>query len=268
VAYYGHDLHFRRLRLQGEMLGDERLLRTADRMEEREAAIWRSVDAVLYPSEEEAAAVRNMRPGVFAHAVSPWCFDSFGCARAAPPGQDILFVGGFGHPPNEDAACWFVEAVLPLILQRVPDARLAVVGSNPTTRVRELAGDTVCLFADVSEAELAAWYRRARVAVVPLRCGAGVKLKTVEALREGVPLVVSPVGAQGLPGLELIAPMESEPLAFAAAVCDLLREDGLWERRSADQIDYARMWFTRAAMHESLLPAMLPVPPERAALAA
>ena len=46
--------------------------------------------------------------------------------------------------------------------------------------------------ADVSDAELAAWYRRARVAVVPLRCGAGVKLKTVEALREGVPLVVRP----------------------------------------------------------------------------
>ena len=260
ISYYGHDLHFRRLRLQGEMLGEERLLRTADRMEERETAVWRAVDAVLYPSEEEAAIVRCMQPAANVRAILPWCFDSFGQPRTAPPRGEILFVAGFGHAPNEDAVCWFVQAILPLILACVPDASLAVVGSNPTPLVRALAGGAVQVCADVSDAELAAWYRRARVAVVPLRCGAGVKLKTVEALREGVPLVVTPIGAQGLPGLEAIVPVVGEPSRFAASVCDLLLKDTLWEQRCADQIAYARERFMPAALHDSLLRAMHPEP--------
>jgi GT2 family glycosyltransferase len=268
ITYYGHDLHFRRMRLQGELLGDERLLRAADRMEERERAIWLGADAVLYPSEEEAAIVRRMQPDTTVRAVVPWCFDRFGQVRRAPAGRDILFVGGFGHPPNEDAACWFVEAVLPLIQARVPDVCLAVVGSNPSSRVAALAGAAVRVFADVWDVELDSWYRHARVAVVPLRCGAGVKLKTVEALREGVPLVVSPVGAQGLPGLEAIVPIESEATAFAAAVCQLLLDDEAWERRCAAQIAYAQRWFTPAALRESLLSGMLPAVPVAAAMAA
>jgi GT2 family glycosyltransferase/glycosyltransferase involved in cell wall biosynthesis len=267
ITYYGHDLHFRRLRLQGEQLGDERLLRTADRMEERETAIWRLADAVLYPSDEEAAIVRMMQPGARVHAVSPWCFESFGQPRQAPSDRQIIFVAGFGHTPNEDAVCWFADSVLPLILSRVPDAKLAVVGSNPTPRVWSLSGDAVRVFADVSDAELAAWYRRARVAVVPLRCGAGVKLKTVEALREGLPLVVTPVGAQGLPGLDRIVPVESAPDEFAAAVCALLLDDALWEQRCGAQIAYAKRRFTPAVLHGSLLRAMQPAMPQREALA-
>jgi glycosyltransferase involved in cell wall biosynthesis len=209
-----------------------------------------------------------MQPTAVVHAVSPWCFESFGQRRSPPSGHEILFVAGFGHPPNEDAACWFVEAVLPRILAVVPTARLAVVGSHPTAKVRALTDDAVRVIADVSDAELAAWYQRARVAVVPLRCGAGVKLKTVEALREGLPLVVSPIGAQGLPDIEDIVPVASGADAFAAAVCDLLLEDSLWEQRCAEQIAYAQRRFTVAALHGSLLRAMQPVSPARSAVAA
>jgi GT2 family glycosyltransferase len=256
IVYYGHDLHFSRMRMQGTLLGDERLLRAADRMEAHERAVWRAADAVLYLSDAEADTVRSMEPAVSAHAIVPYCFDTFASARRPVPGREILFVAGFGHPPNEDAALWFVDCVLPLVLARVPDAVLSIIGSNPTSRVRELAGAAVRVVADVGDAELRQHYRRARVAVVPLRCGAGVKLKVVEALSEGVPLVTTEVGAQGLPGLKNVVSIHSEPAEFASAVCGLLIDDTLWALRSDAELAYARSRFTPDALRDSLLEAL------------
>jgi GT2 family glycosyltransferase len=253
VLYYGVDLHFSRMRMQGSLLRDERLLHAADRMEERERAVWRDVDAVLYLSEEEAEAVRAMAPGVSAHALVPYCFVTFGAVRSPPAGREIVFVAGFAHPPNEDATCWFVANVLPLVRASVAYATLSIVGSHPTARVRALAGDVVRVMANVSDDALNEQYRNARVAVVPLRCGAGVKLKVVEALRDGVPLVTTPVGAQGLPGVADVACVCGDAASFADAVCALLLDDGLWRQSCAAQIAYAREKFSEAAFRQSLL---------------
>ena len=256
VVYYGHDLHFRRMRQQAEVTGDERLLRLADHMREREFSIWRQADLSLYLSEEEAQIALALQPDAKIGSVVPYCFDQFGEARAAPAGREIIFVAGFGHPPNEDAAVWFVNQVLPLIRADVPEAHLSIIGSDPTERVRALSGDGIAWFANVTDAELEAAYQRARVAVVPLRCGAGVKLKVVEALRTGVPLVTTPVGAQGLPGLFQVAAVEDDAQLFAAAVAGLLRDDAAWEKSSSRQVDFARLRFSREAMSASLLGAL------------
>ncbi len=256
VIYYGHDLHFRRLG------------RDAGPMEARERAIWRSVDVSLYLSDEEANIASVLEPSADIRAVLPYAFTRFGRPRRAPDRQDILFVAGFGHPPNADAACWFVTEVLPLIRARVPEARLAIVGSHPNAKVRGLAGPSIAVTGAVSEVALAQHYADARVAVVPLRIGAGVKLKVVEALTEGIPLVTTPVGAQGLPGLDRVASIENGASAFAGAVCALLADDTLWEARSAAGIDYASARFRPALLRESLLAAAGIEVPEALAKAA
>ncbi len=94
------------------------------------------------------------------------------------------------------------------------------------------------------------------MAVVPLRVGAGVKLKVVEALREGVPLVTTPVGAQGLAGLAAVADVLAGPAAFADAVVRLLTDDALWRARCAAQIGHARRHFTPAALQAALCDAL------------
>lgn len=256
VVYYGHDLHFRRMRQQAEVTQDERLLRMADSMRDREFDIWRQADLSLYPSDEEAQIALALRPDVRIASVVPYCFDSFAGPLAAPASADIVFVGGFAHPPNEDAAIWFVTEILPLIRAAVPAARLSIVGSNPTERVQGLANGDVLLLPNVTDAELGALYGRARVAVVPLRCGAGVKRKVVEALHAGVPLVTTPVGAQGLAGLCRIVAVEDDAALFAEAVITLLRDDAAWELRSAGQVGFAQARFSREVMEKSLLDAV------------
>lgn len=255
IAYYGHDLHFRRMAAQARDAGQRK---AAEAMRVREMALWRRIGLVLYPSEEEAAIVRAQDPGVTARAVVPY---AMGTDPPSVPGPDerepwILFVAGFGHGPNVDAALWFVREVMPTIVARVPEARLAIVGSHPSLAIKALVGPRVSLFANVSDAALESWYRRARVAVIPLRAGAGVKRKTVEALWHGLPAVMTPTGAQGLPGVGAVAAIASDPAAFVAATVELLRDDAVWRRRGAAQRAYARDRFSEAAFRDSLLDAL------------
>lgn len=120
----------------------------------------------------------------------------------------------------------------------------------------------------LSAEALATRYAALRVAVVPLRFGAGVKLKVVEALQQGLPVVTTPVGAQGLPGLSEILPVSEEPEAIAAALLRLLTDDAAWLRQSLAQSAYAEARFSEAAMQDSLLSAFGAVGPRYAERAA
>src|SRR5580658_5398524 len=137
IAYYGHDLHHRRMMAHADQTGDETERRDAEIMRAREMTVWREADLVLYPSEEEAAVVRELVPSAVVRAVVPYALDDAPHSDVAREPW-ILFVGGFAHSPNADAAIWFVREVLPSIVARVPEARFAIVGSNPTRAVSAL----------------------------------------------------------------------------------------------------------------------------------
>ena len=260
VVYYGHDLHFSRMREQAALMpaGNERdaLVAAADAMEARERALWRGVDAAVYPSDDEAARVRTLEPDVEARAIVPYAYGHF-VDDATPDGRaDLLFVAGFAHPPNVDAARWLVEAIMPAVWAKHPDLRLALVGSNPTADVAALADARVEVTGFVEDAELQRRYAHARVAVVPLRYGAGVKSKVVEALQQGLPLVTTGVGAQGLPGVESACRVADDATALADHILTLLEDDAAWQAQSRAGAAYARTHFSRAAMRGQLLDAL------------
>ncbi len=256
VAFCGQDLHGRRLGMQAAIAGNAALAAEAARIEGLERWIWRSVDVSLYLSQEEAAIARALEPGARIAVMVPYCFPSFAAAREPPPSADLLFVGGFAHQPNQDAMRWFVDTVLTKVTARVPAARLVIAGSEMPQSILALAGELVAVLPDVPAGELHALHARARVSIAPLRFGAGVKLKVVEALREGTPLVTTPVGAQGLKGLADIAFVTDDADAFADRICALLEDDALWAARSAAQIAYARRHFDQRRFARVLLKAL------------
>ena len=92
--------------------------------------------------------------------------------------------------------------------------------------------------------------------MVPLRMGAGVKSKVVEALREGLPLVTTSVGAQGLPGIEECVAIADDARGLADSAVKLLQDDDLWRQTSRLQLEYARAHFSRAAFRRSFLDAI------------
>jgi len=122
--------------------------------------------------------------------------------------------------------------------------------------VRALAGPGVDVTGYVTDQALTQLYRNARIAVVPLRVGAGVKLKVVEAMQMARPLVTTSIGAQGLPGLADVAVVEDEPDAFAAACITLLQDDAAWRAQAERQSDYVRDRFSIEALRASLASAI------------
>ena len=254
LVYYGHDLHFQRMRMEAERTGDAQLGVDVTIMEGIEKSVWKQVDVVLYPSPEETAVALPL--SARAETIIPYAYEEFGDGREPAKNHEIVFVAGFGHPPNVDAAVWLASEIMKLVWEEVPDATLSLVGANPTQVVRALAGARVEVRGRVSEDELRARYGRARIAMVPLRMGAGVKSKVVEALREGLPLVTTHVGAQGLPGIEECVAIADDARGLADAAVKLLLDDASWREASRLQLEYARAHFSRAAFRRSFLEAI------------
>lgn len=254
VLFYGHDLHYSRLLGEYEKTQNPRLLKQAKASRALEESLWAQVDVVYYPSSSETQAVLQLLPKAVARTVPLYFFE-----HAAPQVDsatrrkaDLLFVAGFGHPPNVDAAKWLVGEIFPKVRARVPDARLLLVGSNPTHDVRALADDTVKVTGYVTDEALEGFYRSAGVAVVPLRFGAGVKGKVIEALHYGLPLVTTPVGMQGLAELDDVAPVYEEADEIADAIVRLMEDAGHWERLAQAGHDYVAARFSQAAVRQVL----------------
>lgn len=217
----------------------------------RELALVRSADKVLVVSERDAELVRRetSRPVLaWPHAVTP---------RPPRTGfrdrRDLLFVGSFTAPesPNEDAVVHFATEVLPRVRAALPGVRLVVAGTDPTDAVLALQGDAVQVLGRVPDLE--PLYERARVFVAPLRFGAGISLKLVEALAAGVPAVASPVAGRGMPpggsrGFGEAADDES----FARAVVELHEEERVWERRQREGLAYVKEHFDPAKLGRDL----------------
>ena len=125
--------------------------------------------------------------------------------------EGLLFVGGFQHPPNLDGIMWFIKKVLPLIWEKDANVTLNIAGSNLPDELKLIRGRRINLLGFVSEAELETLYRSCRMVIVPLRYGAGVKGKTIEAMYYGRPIVSTSIGIEGLKDIQsVITPTDSE----------------------------------------------------------
>jgi glycosyltransferase involved in cell wall biosynthesis len=131
------------------------------------------------------------------------------------------FVATLGWAPNVDAAVWFGAEVWPAVCRRLPAARLLLVGRDPAPSVQALASESVEVSGTV--ADIRPYLAQARVAVAPLRSGGGTRLKILEALDAGRPVVATSIAVDGLEDLvgEGVVLADDAP-AMADALCALL----------------------------------------------
>jgi glycosyltransferase involved in cell wall biosynthesis len=144
----------------------------------------------------------------------------------------VLFVGDLSWPPNREGVRWFRERVWDLVVRQRPQARAEILGRGAPLLRRAAARPDFLILGE--QADTRPHWRRAAVSVVPIRVAGGTRLKILEAAACGVPVVSTPIGAEGL---DLSQPDEiriaEAPEAFAAAICELLADrDG--RRRQAE----------------------------------
>jgi len=257
IMFYGHDLHFQRLTRAME-IGENVSLEAIEAARDQELRICGKADVVFYPDQGEVDYVSSAVGGkrIFqALPVVVFPSDKIGCSSqrvarqsASDGAAKLLFVGGFNHAPNRDGIIWFVNEILPIVRREVGAVRLTIVGSKPPKEVVDLKSADIVVTGFVTDAELDRLYEEATLAVAPLRYGAGVKGKVIEALAKGIPLVTTPTGAQGLISPDAILLQASSASEFAACVVRALTHRNDTKTRAAAGSDYIRQHYSFEAL--------------------
>ncbi len=196
-----------------------------------EGAMASRFDRVLVYSETDRAGLLELSPKAEVEIV-PITLDVAALAQGDEREEiDILFIGYFGWVPNLDSLSWFVRSILPAIHERRPETGVAIVGAGTPAWVDGLGerDARIRVYGRVEDA--APYFKRARVIVVPLRIGSGVRVKIVQAMAMGRAVVTTSKGCEGLEvvsGEHLV--VADEPSGFADAVARLL--DSPEERRA------------------------------------
>ena len=225
IVYYNMDLHFVRLERQYEVTKDIKYLTESRVWKEREFYLMKKVDMNYTISSAEKALINTLDNSIQIKVMGIFSYPKFrvDISTDFSNRHDIMFVGGFNHDPNVDAVLWFVNEIYPDILKQ-EKCKLILVGSNPPEKIKALASESILVKGFVSDEELQNLYDSCRLVVVPLRFGAGVKGKVLEAMYNGCPLITTSVGAEGIPGIENIVAIEDEPKSFSNRTVELYRD--------------------------------------------
>lgn len=261
VLYYGHDIHYLRLDEQLKLQPQDVLL-TAERnrAQRQEQHLWAHVDAVYYPSADETKVVRMWldanAPKVRCYTVPAYTYPPPLTDPAAnlPERSGLVFVAGFGHPPNIDAALWLVREVMPRVWAMRPEVQLDLIGSNPSDAVMALRSERVGVTGFVSDEELADCYRAARAVVAPMRFGGGVKGKVIEAMWHGVPCVTTTAGVQGMAAVRAWMPVADDAEAMAGLIARFLDDNAAWRETSAHGQAFVHDCYTAEAQWRAFEP--------------
>jgi glycosyltransferase involved in cell wall biosynthesis len=194
----------------------------------------RRFDGVVTVSGVEEAWVHEQAPDVPV-VRAPNGVDTTSFAPAGPPASPRTFVfsGLMCYPPNIDAATWFCDAVLPLVLARHPEARFRIVGDKPTPEVVAL-GRRPSVEVTGRVPDVRPHLASSAAMVVPLRSGAGTRLKILEAMAMQRPVVSTSQGAEGLDvtsGVNIL--IGDTPAALADHLCGLLERPDAHEPLAA-----------------------------------
>lgn len=223
------DLHHLREQREAERDGDPVRLKAAARTRHEELTLIQSVDRTWVVSPVEKQLLAADAPDAQVDVVSN-IHRVRGAGPARSARKDLVFVGGFRHPPNVDAARWLAEDILPRVRAVRPEIGLSLVGSDAPPEVLALGaqpGITVHGFVPDLEPLL----DQHRISVAPLRYGAGVKGKVNQALALGLPVVATRCAVEGMgmeDGRDSLVADDAEGLA--AAILRLYDDESLWNQ--------------------------------------
>lgn len=217
-------------------------------------------DLVIAHSQADAQALRRWLPRPHVEYVPsgislaewPACF-----SRAAE--DHVLFVGNYAHPPNLEGARWLAREVWPLVLRARPQARLTLAGRAPPPAIQALASASIAVPGTLED--LRPLYASASLVAAPIFWGSGVRVKLLEALACGLPVVSTALAAEGIDLRGGASALFAErPAEFATAIVRLLADPALRERLGAAgravavrDYDWERIGERLAALYRDML---------------
>lgn len=247
LRYYGMDLHFLRNQREYELTKDLSKLELSKDFYEKEKYIIQNVEKIYYPSDVEVDIVKNTFRKKDVKLMRAFMYDMESLPEYIPDvRKGIMFIGGYGHPPNVDAVLWFVKEVYPLIYE-VKKIPFYIVGANEPVEIQKIKHPGIVHKGHLTDNELEELYRDVRMAVIPLRYGAGIKGKVVDAMYQGVPMVSTAIGIEGIPEAEKYMEVADEASDFAKKVLMLYEDKDKLLNISANCRNIIQTYFSEEA---------------------
>lgn len=244
------DLHYIRERRMAEISGDQKLAKMAEVTREKELAVANACDVTLVVSPYEVEVLTQELPETQVKVLTN-IHEIYGCRIPFAERQDIMFIGGYQHTPNVDAVEWFVAEIFPLIEKQLPDLKFHIIGSKAPKHIEQMASNNIIFEGFVEDIEPV--MDDIRIAVAPLRYGAGVKGKVNMSMSYGQPVVGTKVAVEGMyTENEKDCLMAETPEEFANQVVRLYQDEKLWNQISQGGLANVENYFSFEAAKKAI----------------
>jgi polysaccharide biosynthesis protein PslH len=201
---------------------------------------WGRSDRLAVLTEDDRLEVIAARPGAPVTIVPDGADHSNGSAGEEARRPLVVFVGNFGYEPNEDGAVYLCDEIVPRLVEHVPEVRVLLVGTSPSEELRRRAARSKNVIVTGRVPEVEPFIDAAHVVVAPLRVGGGIKVKVLEALSRGRPIVATSVAAQGLGSCGDCIRLADDPEEFAVRIAELLGSEASRRRLGQAAESFAR----------------------------
>jgi len=245
------DLHFLREQREARVRGSRPLLRLANGTQRRELALIAKADITWVVSHVEQSLLRELVPHADVKVLSN-IIDADAEGAPFDEREGLLFVGGMLHPPNRDAAQWLATQIYPAIQRGLPGVPLHLVGTM-TDEMRAMLDTVPGLRVHGHVHHIEPFATQCRIALAPLRFGAGVKGKINLSMSHGQPVVATSCAVEGMhltPEQDVLVADDGE--SFAAQVIRLYNDAALWRSLAAAGRANVRTHFSPDAARQVL----------------
>ena len=219
-----------------------------------ESWMYTPYDRTVVIAEKDRQMLLSLRPQLNIEVIPNGIeLERFPWKGAGRERNTLLFLGNFDYRPNLDAARLLIQRLMPQIWRELPETKLLLVGNNPADWMRALADDRIEITGRVPDVQ--PYLARATAFVCPLRIGAGLKNKVLEALAIGIPLVATPLSLDGIAVRHGHSAIVAEVNEFADATAALLRDEKLQAQLSQQGrqlVENEYTWDRAATRYERL----------------
>lgn len=238
IVYDTVDLRYLRQVRLAELKNDKKLMKKANKLKEIELQLIQKSDVIFVVSSIEKRILLQQNPLLNIHVVS-LIYDINYPPSNFVQRQDLLFLGGFLHSPNVDGIEWFIKEIFPLIMKIRPDIKLYIVGDNPPKKIQTFSSRNIIITG--YQEDLSGFFNHCRVFIAPLRFGAGLKGKIIHSMSNGLPVVTTTIGSEGIGIIDGYNGFVSDdPALFADKVIQLYQREEIWNKFSIAGIEHIK----------------------------
>ena len=167
--------------------------------------------------------------------------------------NNMIFVGSVCHSPNSDAIYWFYNEIFPKIVRQFPEIILFIVGKKDKKMIKKMNSINIKFVGNLGDEDLQSLYQNCRIAIAPLRFGAGVKGKIIEAAYNQIPMVTTSIGGEGLDNSTGAFIIEDNPKKMSEIICTIYNDYAKLKQMSDSGKIFIEKYFSKEKAKEIIM---------------